>query len=127
MSCVPVDDGRYYPQMIGKAVDAAAPSSERTAWYERKKHWEVTTHQRQESAERARAASVAHAQSAQANAFRRPTAAQTGFRGTGGNRRGADRDDDDEDRNGFRLTKVQAVLAVAVMLVMAVLKIRGWR
>lgn len=122
--------------MIAKAVDAAAPSSERTAWYERKKHWEATTHRRQESVERARAAtvaSVAHAQAAHASPFRRPTAA--GFRGTGrnnGGNRGADRgernrDDEDGERNGFRLTKVQAVLAVAVMLVMAVLKIRGLR
>ncbi|CAN0258960.1 unnamed protein product [Ascophyllum nodosum] len=130
---------RKMDEMIAKAVATAAPSSERTAWYERKNHWESTVRRRQESAGRARmsrAASIPHAQAAAAavglpGVSRRQGAA--GFRGTVGENGGnQDTNRDDEDReerrqDGFRLTKVQVVLAVAVMLVLAVLKIRGVR
>lgn len=120
--------------MIAKAVDAAAPSRERSAWYERRSHWEGTARRRQAAADRARTASVAHAEEAAAASRNGVTWRQgrTGGarEGSGrGDSRGAGGEGEGEERGGqgFRLTKVQAVLAVAVMLVVAVMKIRGFR
>ena len=113
--------------MISKAVDAAAPSRERTAWYERRSHWEGTARRRQESAERARAAaataSVVHAQAAAVSRHGNPRRQGTADPGRG--RGGGDEEEGGGD--GFRLNKMQAVLAVAVMLVMAVMKLRGFK
>lgn len=120
---------RFLFQMILKAVDAAAPSRERSAWYERRSHWEGTARRRQQTADRARAATAArstvHAQAAAVSRHgvpRRQGTAEAGGRGGGG--------EDEEGgggRDGFRLNKMQAVLAVAVMLVMAVMKLRGFK
>lgn len=134
-------------QMIAKAVEAAAPSRERDAWYERKAHWEGTARRRQEAraavaataAAAAPSHSVVHAQGAAAGIFGRTGVARwfggTDAREEGGRRnrgrreeegRGR-RDEDEDDDDGFRLDKMQTVLAVAVMLVMAVIKMRGLR
>lgn len=125
--------------MIAKAVDAAAPCRERDAWYERRAHWEGTARRRQEARAAAAAAplhSVVHAQGAAAGVFGRTGVARW-FGGSDAReengrsnrrRRGdEDRGRGDEDDDGFRLDKMQTVLAVAVMLVMAVIKIRGLR
>lgn len=123
--------------MIAKAVDAAAPSKERNAWYERRAHWEGTTRERREA--RAAAApshSVAHAQGAAA-AAPGVTRWHGGVDARGGGRRnsseeagrsrGGEEGGDDEDGDGFRLNKMQSVIAVAVMLVLAVFRIRSTR
>lgn len=137
-TCLPRAPNLFYSvlQMIAKAVEAAAPSRERTAWYERKAHWEGTARRRQE----ARAAggpshSIVHAQGAGAvgagaTRWREATGARgTGGRNSGGagSRRGGDGEDDDGGGDGYRLNKIQTVLAVAVMLVMAVFKLRSVR
>lgn len=126
-------------QMIAKAVEAAAPSRERTAWYERKAHWERNVRRRQEARAAGPSHSVVHAQGAAASASR-PGVARwqeaMGARGGGGGRNGgraggrghADGDGEEDDGDGgYRLNKIQTVLAVAVMLVMAVFKLRSVR
>ncbi|CAM9958613.1 unnamed protein product [Ectocarpus fasciculatus] len=136
---------RKMDEMIAKAVDAAAPSRERDAWYERRAHWEGTARRRQEARAAAAASaplhSVVHAQGAAAGVFRRTGLAswfggtadarqEGGGRSNRGRREEEDRGrgDEDEDDDGLlRLDKMQTVLAVAVMLVMAVIKIRGLR
>lgn len=124
-------------QMIAKAVDAAAPSKERDAWYKRKAHWESNARRRQEARAATPLQSVVHAQGASASAgWGRPGVAGryggVDARGgpAGGRNSGVGREDegDEEDEDdGFRLNKMQTVIAVAVMLVMAVMKIRGLR
>lgn len=124
--------------MIAKAVEAAAPSRERTAWYERKAHWERNVRRRQEARAAGPSHSVVHAQGAAATS--RPGVARwqeaMGARGAGGRngtragaRGPADGDGEEEDggNDGYRLNKIQTVLAVAVMLVMAVFKLRSVR
>ncbi|CAM9518537.1 unnamed protein product [Ectocarpus sp. 8 AP-2014] len=137
---------RKMDEMIAKAVEAAAPSRERGAWYERKAHWEGTARRRQEARAAAAAAaaaapshSVVHAQGAAAGVFGRTGVARwfggTDAREEGGSRNRGRREEegrgrrgeDDDDDDGFRLDKMQTVLAVAVMLVMAVIKMRGLR
>ncbi len=128
--------------MIAKAVAAAAPSRERDAWYERKAHWEGTARRRQEARAAAAAAapfhSVVHAHGAAAAAagVGRPWHGAMNARGGGGgggggrNHGGAEGGgggDDGDGDDGFRLNKIQTVLAVAVMLVMAVFKLRTVR
>lgn len=127
--------------MVAKAVDAAAPSKERTAWFERRSHWEGTIRQRQESADRTRAGTRVQAAAAAAtrnwqpgdvfSSWQQSGTNTAGSRGTGrGGEEGAGRErggDGDEEGGRVRLTKMEAVLAVAVMLVMAVLKLRGFR
>lgn len=127
-------------QMIAKAVEAAAPSRERTAWYERKAHWEGTARRRQEARAAAPWHSVVHAQGGAAVGAGPGVAARwnetMNARGAGRRNgesaggRGGSRDgegDDDGDDDGYRLNKIQTVLAVAVMLVMAVFKLRSVR
>lgn len=126
--------------MIAKAVEAAAPSRERTAWYERKAHWEGTARRRQEARAAGPSHSVVHAHGAAAVGAGRPGVARwreaMGARGAGGRNRGSaggrgdgdgDGDGEDDGDNGYRLNKIQTVLAVAVMLVMAVFKLRSVR
>lgn len=129
-------------QMIAKAVEAAAPSRERDAWYERKAHWEGTARRRQEARAAAAAApfhSVVHADGAAAGVGRSGAARWHGAMGARGggaaagggrNHGGAEGDgggDEGDGDGGYRLNKIQTVLAVAVMLVMAVFKLRSVR
>lgn len=113
--------------MIAKAVEAAAPSRERTAWYERKAHWEGTARRRQEARAAAAAApghSIVYAQGAAATG--RPGVRHRGRADAGGGGGGGD-GEEDGGGDGYRLNKIQTVLAVAVMLVMAVFKLRSVR
>lgn len=116
--------------MIAKAVEGAAPSRERAAWYERKAHWEGTVRRRQEALAAAPFRSVVHAQGgAGASAGAQRWHDAMGSRSAGG-RNGSHADggeDDDDGDDGYRLNKIQTVLAVAVMLVMAVFKLRSVR
>lgn len=121
-------------QMIAKAVDAAAPSRERDAWYERRAHWEGTARRRQEARAAAPSHSVVHAQSPAAGSgfarWLRGVDARGGGRRNGGSEeasRGGGEEDDDGNGDGFRLNKMQSVIAVAVMLVLAVFRIRSTR
>lgn len=119
--------------MIAKAVDAAAPSKERDTWYERRAHWEGTARRRQEARAAAPLHSVVHAQGAAAGPgvarWHGGVGARHGGRGNGSEEAGRNggEGDEDGDGDGFRLNKMQSVIAVAVMLVLAVLRIRTAR
>lgn len=123
--------------MIAKAVDAAAPSKERDAWYKRRAHWQGNARRRQEARAAGPLLSVVHAQGTSAGGagWGRPgVASRYGGGGVdprggpaGVNEREDEGGDGEEEDDGFRLNKMQTVIAVAVMLVMAVMKIRGLR
>lgn len=125
----------FFCQMIAKAVAAAAPGKERSSWYERRSAWERTARRRRKSAERARAAAeLENIRAENISVWSRETQERSGTgqarsgRDSGRRRRRQGHEEGPEDEpNLLRMTKIQAVVAVAVLLVITVLKIRRGR